>query len=193
MNANALHPGHEYAYVRFPRKNVRYRPEATRVRVLHVYKLEDQFSTKKKSYVEVVQLDEDGNRVTDHNDEELPIKTITARQLYTTWGEHLVEREKYRQETEERRAYQRRLDEQQEQRQREYEEQLKRERMEEERKKERILQKLEEIGIPRDVVRIDSYAIRIDRIHLERRLNAEQDIDARAGAEPVGNTVSNFT
>lgn len=194
MNANALHRGHDYAFVVFPRKNRRYRPEADRVRVLHVYKLDDQFSSRKRSYVDVVPLTDEGERQTDQHDVELPIKTISARQLYTTWEEHLVERAKYMKETEERRTIQRRRDEERERKQQEYQEQLKRERLEEERKKERFLIQLEEAGIPRDVVRIDSYSIRIDRFQLERRLKlAEQNTDEGRSEESISNPISNYT
>lgn len=190
MNANALHTGYDYAFVTFPRKNRRFRPEAKRVRVLHVYKLDDPYSSRKTSYVEVVPLTDDGERLTDHQGNEMPIKTITARQLYASWEEHLVEKAKYMKETEERRAIQRRYDEEREQRQRDYEEQVKRERLVEERKKERLLELFEDAGIPRDVVTISSWQITIDRQRLERRLNAEQNIDGGTGTEPVGNTFS---
>lgn len=190
MNANALHPGHDYAFVTFPRKNRRFRPEAKRVRVLHVYKLDDQWSTKRRTYVEVVPLTDDGERQIDHTGKDLPLKTITARQLYTTWEEHVVEQRKYRQETEERRKYQEKLDREAEQRRREYEEQINRERLTQERKKERMLDLLEDAGIPREIVRIGTYDITINKAQWERRLN-EQNSDQRAGQESVSNTNNN--
>lgn len=187
MNANALHTGHDYAFVTFPKKNRRFRPEAKRVRVLHVYKLDDEWSTKKKTYVEVVPLTDEGERQTDHNGNDMPLKTITARQLYTTWDEHLVEQAKYRQETAERREYQKKLDREAEQRRREYEEKLNRERLNQERKKERMLKILVNAGIPREFVRIGTYDITINRAQWERRLS-EQSSDQRASSEPISNT-----
>lgn len=158
MNANAIFRGGEYAYVDYPSRNVTYYPGARRVRVMYVYKVEDEWRQRKQTLVEVEVLDNDTGESNGN-----VIKTLRARQIVARWDEHVVEQERHRAREDERRRVQcERNEEIQQQRE-------ERERVEKE-SRERIYVELESIGIPRNTVTVNSYEVRISRHRLDELL-----------------------
>jgi hypothetical protein len=183
MNANALQRGHDYAYVEFPSRGRNYYGGAKRVRVLFVYKLEPIYGRKKVSLVEGQRLTDDG---LPHPDFPEPI-TISARQIYTDWAEHLIEKQRH----DEKQAEQNRKWEQQRQErlERDRVQREKWEKEEEERKKtenarrERIYLAFESAGIARTFVSIGhDVSIRISNWQMEGVIeNIERKSIIRAG------------
>ena len=164
MNANQILPYHEYAAVDRPSRNVIYYPGARRVRVNHVYTVEDEWRQRKQNLVECVLLDSESGEEIENG----RVRTLRARQIVAPWSEHLVEKarheEKRRKQNEEREA---RLAEQ--------------ERVMEERRQERIdkdneiYELLEDAGIPRHIVTLNSYEVRIQRYRLEEVLKESHE------------------
>jgi hypothetical protein len=161
VNANAIFKGHEYAYVSYPRRNVNYYPGADRVRVVHVYKVEDEWRRRKLTLVEVEVLDNDtGNPL---NGNGPVIKTLQARQIVARWDEHLIEKGRHDEIQRERDERYRKINE--ERLRQQEEERRKREEMDS-----RIYEELESIGIPRSMVTLRSYEIVISRHGLDELL-----------------------
>lgn len=178
MQANALHPGHEYAFVYRPRNKVRLIHGAKRCRVLHVYKNLDEEpdpfsygrSKKRTTLVEIKLLDNE----TGEDLQDQPIKTVEARQIYATWEDHATELKIYNEKKAKQEAEWEEIERQRKERyERENEE--RRRRLEEQQRKEResrdnILELFAKADIPSDLVRIGQFNITIDRAQLERRV-----------------------
>lgn len=172
MNANTIFKGHEYAYVDYPSRNVTYYPGARRVRVMHVYKIEDEWRQRKQTLVEVEMLDNDtGERQNTNGD---AIKTIRARQIVARWDEHVVEEERH---VAERRELDERNRREREERQRQQEERLR----EYEETNDRIYEALANIGVPRSMITLNSYEVRISRHNLDEYLRGGVDNDNGEG------------
>lgn len=172
MNANSIHLGVDYAYTQFPSRGKTYYPFAKRVRVNFVYKAESTYSGKRKTLVECYLLDEDGNReINPRTNEPREAITVRAREIVATWSEHLVERERHQRAENERQERWRREDEERRQRLEREEAERKRnlelKQAKENAEKEVIYAALASLGIPRDVVTINSFEIRIARYGLE--------------------------
>jgi hypothetical protein len=177
MNANQIHMGVDYAFTEYPSRGVTYYPYATRVRVNFVYKVNSPYSTKKRTLVEFVLLEEDGSRkVNPRTGNDWPIQTAPARQIVATWDEHLVERDRH---MEKQRARQDRH----EQQLREQEERIERERAQRALRDQKVYEALASIGIPKDIVTLNSYEVRIARYGLEAML--EQNTNETASEEPA--------
>lgn len=102
MNANALQRGHDYAFVYRVRRKVQFINGAKRCKVLWVYQLDSDLKQKRTSLVEIQRLNDDGTP-----DENYPYPdTITAPQIYTTWAEHVIERDRYEEKARKRKEEQ---------------------------------------------------------------------------------------
>jgi hypothetical protein len=170
MQANAILAGLEYAYTDFPSRGITYYHGAKRIRVLHVYKVEGEYSrSKRQTLVECVLLDAETGEplINPRTGEQYPVKTIRARQVVATWQDHLIEAERHEEAARKRREeqdrywaeHQERLRKQAEERQRELEEQR---RIQEEKDNETYAI-LDSAGIPRDLIMMYPSYVRIER------------------------------
>jgi hypothetical protein len=158
---------------------------------MHVYKLDHDFKQRKTTLVEGKLLDAEGNPCKDHYGVELQPATIEAAQIYATWSDHVIEKERHDKARAEREA---RLEADRIERNKRYarEEEARRERLlevqrEEARKRANIIKFFTDAGIPEDLIQMDHYRVYFHRDQLERRV-IESNTDSGAGAEPASDT-----
>jgi hypothetical protein len=128
---------------------------------MHVYKVEDEWKQRKQTFVEVEVLDNDSGQAVNGNGP--LIKTLRARQIVARWDEHVVEQERHEEQQREQRERYRREDEE---RERQRLERLR----EQQEKDDRLYGLLESIGIPRSMITLNSYEVRIARYNLDEHL-----------------------